>query len=163
MATTLGDPLVDLVVALVALFAAIGIVGLLHSGLYDRIGGDGEPAPDRAEPRPGTEAAAAERDLEIRQMLQARNERRVRQGLEPIDVDAELMRLANHSLAITPPALRIDSAKEGDARPVARHDPQLVEELRQLAEARNRRRTRRGEQPLDVRAEVQRALSKLDG
>ena len=80
----------------------------------------------------------AVRDDEIRQMLEARNERRVRRGQEPLDVEAELARLSR-------PAI----------------DPALAAEVRQLVQARNARRVRRGEEPLDVEAEVQRALDEL--
>src|SRR3954470_20721611 len=45
-----------------------------------------------AEPLSGAGFEAV-RDDEIRQMLQARNERRVRRGEEPIDVEAELAKL----------------------------------------------------------------------
>src|SRR5581483_9407289 len=64
-------------------------------------------------------AALAERDDEIRQLLEARNERRARRGEVPIDVDTELARL-------TAPAV----------------DPALREEIRQLVVARNHRRER---------------------
>ena len=83
-------------------------------------------------------AGLAERDLEIRQMLQARNDRRARRGEAPLDVEAELARL-------TAPAI----------------DDELREEIRQLVVARNHRRTRRGEAPLDVEAEVERRVAEL--
>ena len=38
-------------------------------------------------------AAALERDTEIRQLLEARNARRVRRGEAPVDVEQELRRL----------------------------------------------------------------------
>jgi hypothetical protein len=78
------------------------------------------------------------RDDEIRQMLEARNERRARRGQEPLDVEAELASLV---------------------RPVA--DPALAEEVRQLVVARNERRVRMGREPLDVEAEVARQLRDL--
>lgn len=152
----MGNPLIDLVVAIVALGGAIGVIGMLRTGsLYERIGQQGESstAVPRPEPRPGSPAAVAERDLEIRQMLQARNERLVRRGHAPLDLDAEVARLTAE------PSGEPGARSAADAH---RHDPELVEELRQLAEARNQRRMRRGEAPLDVRAEVQRALSELD-
>lgn len=155
----MGNPLIDLVVAIVALGGAIGVIGMLRTGsLYDHIGEGGvsTPAP-RPEPRPGSPAAIAEQEAEVRQMLQARNERRVRQGEDPIDVDAEAARLLRPQTG--GPAQEGSRLERSDAH---RHDPELVEELRQLAEARNQRRLRRGEAPLDVRAEVERALSELD-
>ncbi len=80
----------------------------------------------------------AERDTEIRQMLQARNERRARRGEPPLDVEAELRRLIA-------PAI----------------DDELRAEIRQLVVARNHRRERRGEDPLDVDAEVERQIAEL--
>lgn len=156
----MGNPLIDLVVAIVALCGLIVVIGMLRgSSLYDRIGQDGPfPAPTPGpQPRPGTLAARTERDLEIRQMLQARNDRRVRNGQAPLDLDAELSRL------LADPAGAAGGEPDGhSAEDLARHDPELVEELRQLAHARNQRRLRRGEEPLDVGAEVRRALSELD-
>jgi len=83
-------------------------------------------------------ASLRERDEEIRQMLEARNARRLRRGEPPLDVEAEMSRL-------TAPAV----------------DPQLESEIRDLVKARNYRRTRAGKPPLDVEAEVQRELAKL--
>lgn len=157
----MGNPLIDLIVAILAICGAIAAVGMLGRGrlgsLYDQIGqeGDYSAGPQRPEPRPGSPAALAERDLEVRQMLQARNERRARSGQAPLDLDAELARL------LDPPAVAPAGEESGQAQ-AARHDPELVEELRQLAEARNQHRIRRGEPPLDVRAEVERTLAELD-
>ncbi len=81
---------------------------------------------------------------EIRQLIQARSDRRVRQGLEPLDVDGEIERLL--------------AAERGPGQ----HDPAVIEEIRQLAVARNARRERRGEAPLDVDDEVRRTLQELD-
>jgi hypothetical protein len=84
----------------------------------------------------------AVRDDEIRQMLEARNERRVRRGQEPLDIEAELATLVAPSAAL-------------DA------DPELVAEVRDLVIARNERRVRMGKEPLDVEAEVARQLRDL--
>jgi hypothetical protein len=88
----------------------------------------------------------SERELEIRQMLEARNERLVRRGEAPVDVDAELARLD------PPPG----------AAGAGAHDPALTAEVRQLVVARNERRRRQGLEPLDVEAEVRRTLAELD-
>lgn len=155
----MGNPLIDLIVAIVALGGAIGVIGMLRTGsLYDRIGEGGvsTPAP-RPEPRPGSAAAIAEQEAEIRQMLQARSERRVRRGEDPIDVEAEAKRLLAQPARSSSPD-RTDAGAGSDHR----HDPELVEELRQLAEARNQRRLRKGETPIDVPAEVERALAELE-
>ena len=66
--------------------------------------------------------AAGERDEEIRQMLEARNARRIRQGKEPLDMEAEMAALAR-------PAI----------------DPGLAGEVRDLVVARNARRARAGQ------------------
>ena len=91
-------------------------------------------------PAPGSAAAIAERDSEVRAMLEARNARRLRRGEEPVDVEAELARLT---------------------RPAPRIDPALRAEIRELVIARNHRRTRAGKPALDVEAEVEREISKL--
>ncbi len=86
---------------------------------------------------------------EVRQMLEARQERQRRRGEVPIDVEAEATRL----LA---PA---DEAPE----PSARQDAELRAEVRQLIVTRNERRMRRGLEPLDVEAETERQLEDFVG
>ena len=112
--------------------AAVGAIWALATsgGSYDQIGG-GRMALDRKEATP------AEREAEIRQMLEARNSRRVARGEAPLDVDAELKALTTEA------------------------DPELRDEVRALVEARNARRIARGEEPLDVEAEVNRRLREL--
>jgi hypothetical protein len=84
-------------VVVVAFAAVVAIVAFVSSGgAYDQIGrgglslGDGADRPP--EPAGSPAAAAAEREAEIRQMLEARNARRLRRGEEPIDVEAEVQR-----------------------------------------------------------------------
>jgi hypothetical protein len=89
-------------------------------------------------PAPGSAAAIHERDTEIREMLKAKNERRLRRGEQPIDVEEELARLT---------APKIDAG--------------LRAEIRDLVVARNHRRTRAGKPPLDVEAEIEREIEKL--
>jgi hypothetical protein len=98
-------------------------------------------------PAPGTAAANAERDAEIREMLNARNERRRRRGEPPVDVEQELARLTASRLPSDPPP-----------KAAAEADPALRSEIRQLVLARNHRRARRGQPPLDVEAEIEREL-----
>ncbi|MCL2768929.1 MAG: hypothetical protein FWD42_02300 [Solirubrobacterales bacterium] len=145
-----------LVALLVAILVVVALIATLNGGnlgkAYDDIGegglslGDGAMPP---EPHPESPAARGERELEIRQMLQARSERMVRRGEAPLDIDAELTRLQQE-----PPPQGAPGAH--------RHDPSLVEEVRQLVTARNARRVRRGEEPLDVESEVERTLAELD-
>jgi len=121
------------VVALGVLVAVVTFVG--RSALYDQIGKGGlsmERMVVDAEPAP------AVRDEEIRQMLEAQNARRERQGQPPLDVDAEIARLTKVQI-----------------------DPGLREEIRQLVVARNDRRARQGKPPLDVEAEIERQIAEL--
>jgi hypothetical protein len=126
----------------IVLFVVVGIAAVAavwalvtSGGSYDQIGGGGLSVD---EPRPAAgPVAAAEREAEIRQMLEARNARRAARGEPPLDLDAELR-------ALSVPA-----------------DPELRDEVRALVEARNARRVARGEEPLDVEAEVDRRLREL--
>jgi hypothetical protein len=119
----------------VALAAVAAVWALATSGnSYEEIGSGGLSVDER---RPAA-SPGPERELEIRQMLEARNARRAARG-EPLrDVEAELR-------ALDAPAV----------------DPALREEVRTLVEATNARRTARGEPPLDVDAEVDRRLREL--
>jgi hypothetical protein len=144
------EPFTFVVVGAVVLFVLVGVGSFLAGGsLYDKIGEGGlsAGAPSGASGPPANSALAkAEREMEIRQMLQARSDRQVRRGGEALDIDAELALLE-------PPAG--DGGSGG-------HDPGLTEEVRQLVMARNERRVRSGEEPMDVEEEVQRTLEELD-
>lgn len=135
--------IVVIVVAVVGVVVAV--ICLAGSGAaYRQIGRgafsiDGERLPSG--PAAGTPAADAERDAEVRQMLEARNVRRERRGDEPLDVEAEVRRLNAEQMVI------------GSAE-----DAGLRDEIRQLVLARNLRRARKGQEPLDVEAEVERQL-----
>ena len=143
------DAFGTVIIAVVVLGALVAVVTFVSTGrLYDQIGrgglsideerGRGHPAAGRG----GGGHSGRERDDEIRQMLQARNERRVRRGQEPLDIEAELATLLAPNAAL-------------DA------DPALVAEVRDLVVARNERRIRMGKEPLDVEAEVARQLREL--
>src|SRR5947209_18307097 len=129
------------VVAVGAIVAVASLSG--RKRLYENIGRGAmsmhhDPLRARGGPPAGSAAALAERDEEIRQLVAARNERRIRRGEPPLDVEAELARL-------TAPAV----------------DPELAAEVRSLVIARNERRARAGHEPLDVEAEVARQLREL--
>jgi hypothetical protein len=116
----MADALPIVIVAVTVLAALVAVGTLASSGRsYDQIGRgglslrDGSDRPAR-EPVTTGAAAARERDDEIRQLLEARNERRVRRGLEPVDIDAEIR-------ALDGPAI----------------DPDLEDEVRALVVARN--------------------------
>jgi hypothetical protein len=141
----------SVVMSLVFLFTGRRSAG---GGIYDEIGAGGL-TPDSDYPRgqlgpesaqaPDSPAARAEREREVRQMLRARSERRVRRGEPALDIDAEVARLL-----------------EPQHQPPPAEDPGLAKEVRQLVVARNERRRRRGLEPLDVDAEVARALEELN-
>jgi hypothetical protein len=140
-------PIVIIGISLLAIVIAV-VASLASGGLYDRIGRggfsmDGDENRSRGGPAPGSAAAKAEADEEIRQLVEAKSNRRVARGQAPLDVDAEIAKLRQASP--TP-------ADEG-----------LRDEVRQLVIARNERRVRQGKQPLDVEAEVERQLRDLAG
>jgi hypothetical protein len=128
---------VVIVVACVAVLVAA--VSFLGSGrIYSGLGREGGLEMTRE--RTVAPATGAEAREEIRQMLEAKSQRREARGEAPLDVDAELAALMA-------------------GRPGA--DPALREEVRQLVVARNERRLRQGKEPLDVEAEVERQLRAL--
>ena len=135
--------------AVVGIGALIAIVSLFTRGrLYDEIGRGGMSIGEDRDTRPrspaggGTPVNVAERDAEIRQMLEARNARRAARGQETVDVEREL-----YDLTHPPPST----------------DPDILAEVRALVEARNARRIARGREPLDVEAEIARQLRDLPG
>jgi hypothetical protein len=134
------------VVGLGAVIAVISLFG--RSRLYDDIGRGGLSIGEDRDMRPSGSSSqpvsAAEREDDIRQMLEARNARRAAQGRPTVDVEAELAALTG-------------------AGGAASSDPEIVEEVRQLVEARNARRIARGLEPLDVEAEIARQLRDLPG
>lgn len=85
---------------------------------------------------------------EVRQMLEAKSERRRQRGEAPLDVEAETQRL----LAAA------EQPRGSDAI-----DAELRAEVRQLVVVRNERRMREGLEPLDVEAETEKQLADLIG
>ena len=132
-----------IVISVVAAIAAT--LSYIGSGRIYRTIGKGAFALDRDDrPRPpalGSAAARREQEEEVRQLVQAKSDRREARGEGPLDVDAEVAALLR--------------------RPATEIDPELREEIRQLVVARNERRMRRGEDPLDVDAEVERQIRDL--
>ena len=134
--------------AVVGISAVIAIISLFGRGrMYDDIGRGGLSIGEDRDMRPrgsvpSAPVSRAERDDEIRQMLEARNARRAAQGRPTVDVEAELAELT---------------------RPSAARDPEIVEEVRALVRARNSRRVARGQEPLDEAAEIDRQLRDLPG
>lgn len=142
------DALLPVIVVVVAVSVVVAVVALAGSGrVWDQVGRGGLSLRDGGD-RPADEgsaqpsgASARERDEEVRQLLGARNARRLARGQPALDVEAELARLT-----------------AGVGRTA---DPALRAEVRQLVQARNARRARRGQPPLDVEAEVERQLKDL--
>jgi hypothetical protein len=127
-----------IVIAVVAvLVAAVSYWGT--GRIYSGLGREGGLDMTREPAAPSTGPEVQE---EIRQMLEAKSDRRVARGEPELDVDAELAALTSGA---------------GEA------DPGLREEVRQLVVARNERRLRQGKEPLDVDAEVERQLRELGG
>jgi hypothetical protein len=124
-------------VVIVGTIAAV-FTFFLSGKAYDQIGKGGFYRDDDSGRRPDGPVNVAERDAEIRQMLTARNSRRVAAGLEPVDVEDELARLVAPNI-----------------------DAELRGEIRDHVIARNARRVRRGQEPLDVDAEVERQIAEL--
>jgi hypothetical protein len=121
--------------------------------LLDQVGKGGltlddPPPPPPAPSRPLTPMARAEREAEIRQMVQARHDRQTARGESPVDIDTEVQRL-------------LAMGEEMEPSASGEHDALLREEVRQLMIARNDRRMKHGEPPLDVEAEVERQLRDL--
>jgi hypothetical protein len=132
----------------IVLFVLLGVLSMLTRGnLYDQIGQGGLTlGEDRhsAGAAPHGTREVGERELEIRQMLQARSDRLVDQGLPPLDIDAEVAKLEPASAPGAP-----------------YQDAAVAAEVRQLVVACNERRVRQGQPPLDVDAEVARTLAEL--
>jgi hypothetical protein len=129
----------DAFATLVWIVAAVGVIvaifTLIGTGRsYREIGGDGLVRDHDATRTGSPPSADAERDDEIRQMLEARNMRRARR------VEAQLAALTRAPAAV---------------------DDELREEIRQHVVARNARRVRAGAEPLDVEQEIERRIREL--
>jgi hypothetical protein len=137
-----------IIVLVVAPVAAVLFAGAF--GVLEQLGRGGmslEERPMRHAPMPNSPAAKAEREDDIRQLVQARHDRALARGEAGLDVDAEVERL-----------MALDPAAQPEAD---QQDAALREEVRQLVVARNERRIARGEDPVDVETEVDRQLRDL--
>ncbi len=149
-----------IVMLVIAPVAAVLFAGAF--GMLDQLGRGGlaieeSPPPTRRGPngpRPGGALARAEREAEIRQLVQARHDRQAERGEQPVDVEAEVARLV---------ALDPESDPAADPGEKHRQDAALRVEIRQLVIARNERRAARGQPPLDVEAEIERQMELLEG
>jgi hypothetical protein len=131
---------------------AIGLLLRRVAGGWETMGGgpfailDERPqkrtGPDRQAVDPAVQAA------EVRQMLEAKSQRRQQRGEPALDVEAEAERLL---------------AEAGRPRGAAAMDAELRAEVRQLVVARNERRLREGLEPFDVETETEKQLADLIG
>jgi len=146
LALSTGDVFLILVIAAVP-FAVISFALGARSALSQI--GKGQFAIEQELPQksggPAPPVSPEMREVEVRQMVEAKAYRQAARGETPLDVEAEVGRL----LAERPAA-----SLGGDI--------ELREEVRQLVVARNDRRARKGEEPLDVDAEVERQLRELE-
>ena len=129
-------------VLIVVAVVAVVVAAVSYRGtgqIYSGLGREGGLDMTR---EPAAPASGAEVQEEIRQMLEAKSQRRQARGEPGLDVDAELAALT---------------------RPSGHGDPGLREEVRQLVIARNERRLCQGKEPLDVEAEIERQLQSLGG
>jgi hypothetical protein len=137
-----------IVVVVIAPLAAILVAGAF--GLLDQLGRGGlfvDERPPQPAPAANSPAAVAEREADIRQLVQARSDRRRARGEDGLDVEAEVARL-----------MELDPSAQPEEE---QQDAALREEVRQHVIARNARRAARGQPPLDVEAEVARQLRDL--
>jgi hypothetical protein len=142
-----------------ALLLFTGVLAPVVGLLLKRVGGGwetmgGGPFAILNERPPQRSAAAAQevdpaiQAAEVRQMLEAKSERRRQRGEAPLDVEAETKRLL---------------AAAAQPRGEEARDAELRAEVRQLVVVRNERRIRQGLEPLDVEAETERQLADLIG
>jgi hypothetical protein len=142
-------------VLLVFTGVAAPLIGLLLkrvAGGWETMGGGPFAILDERPQKPSTGIAQpvdpAIQAAEVRQMLEAKSERRKQRGEAPLDVEAETERLL---------------AAAEQPRGEEAMDAELRAEVRQLVVARNERRLREGLEPLDVEAETERQLDDLVG
>ncbi|HET9677445.1 MAG TPA: hypothetical protein VFP21_08085 [Solirubrobacterales bacterium] len=143
-----------------ALLVFTGVAAPLIGLLLKRVGGGWETMGSGPfailSDRPSTRTASsaiqsvdpAIQAAEVRQMLEAKSERRRQRGEAPLDVEAETRRL-----------LAAAERPRGEEA----IDAELRAEVRQLVVVRNERRLREGLEPLDVEAETERQLADLIG
>ncbi|MGA7395979.1 MAG: hypothetical protein WBW62_00880 [Solirubrobacterales bacterium] len=110
---------------------------------------DRETPPDPGSIKP--QVAAAEQEAEVRQMVEASAYRQSERGEGELDVEKEIDRLLGRDQPDSSP----EDSREAPAPPGG---DSIRDEIRQLVVANNERRERRGDEPLDIEAEVDRRL-----
>lgn len=134
--------LVGILVVPIAAIAFMTVGPLLEQLGKGRFAMQMERPPPAGAPDAG--GSQAEREAEIRQMVEAKAYRQQARGERPLDVEQETKRLVS------------------DRPATLSSDKGLVEEVRSLVVARNERRARQGKEPLDVEAEIERQLRDLE-
>lgn len=127
----------------IVIFSVVGISGLIAIGAFIYGGAPphssiGAGAFTPSENDPGVETLEM-RDDDVRQMLEARNRRRVARGEAPADIDAEMREL-------------LDGQKD---QPL---DAEVLAEVESMVNARRARRRRKGQPEGDFQAEVDELL-----
>ncbi len=141
MAIDNGSVLILITLAVVPVAA---VAFARSGGAWRRIGKGDFAIEQQQQQRGPARLDRAAQEAEARQMLEAKSYRRVRSGLAPLDIEAEVRELLSGA---------------GAGRPSL--DAELREEVRRLVIAGNERRARRGEEPLDVEAETERQLAEF--
>src|SRR5215218_4862356 len=131
---------------------AIGLLLKRVAGGWETMGGGPfailtDPPQKRHRPD-GPAVDPAVQAAEVRQMLEAKSQRRQQRGEPGLDVEAEAERLLAGA----------DRPRGAEAM-----DAELRAEVRQLVLARNERHMREGLEPLDVEAETEKQLADLIG
>lgn len=157
MAFAVGASEFDLVLLLTILIVVpVAGVAFARSGKALENLGKGRFAIDRDDDSPGApktaEVAGQERAEEVRQMLEAADFRSRARGDGRMDVEGELERL------MTQPDAWIEAEGDSESGGPSSGEGDLREEIRQLVVANNERRTRRGEDPLDIDEEIEKRL-----
>lgn len=131
---------------------AIGLLLKRVGGGWETMGGGPfailDDRPQKRAGLGGQTVDPAVQAAEVRQMLEAKSQRRQQRGEPALDVEAEAERLLAEA----------DRPRGEEAM-----DAELRAEVRQLVVARNERRMREGLEPLDVESETERQLADLIG
>ena len=144
--------LMTVLIVLIVVVIPVAAFAFSRSGKGLEELGKGTFAIDREEPSKQGGAPPpqdpAEQEAEVRQMVEASAWRRRQRGEEAIDTDAEIQRLLSGG-EVAGDSGGAESTEDPETR-------QIREEIRQLIEANNERRERRGEAPRDVGEAVER-------
>lgn len=192
MAAEIGaSELMLVLILLCVVVVPIATIAFARSGKGLENLGKGPWSIDREEPRAPGEAPEAidpaEREAEVRQLVEAADFRRRSRGEPELDVEAETDRLlaigpegepdsggpddgpgaGDQSLVTGPAGHAPGAGRPAEEDPAAGENGEETDdsgptgiraEIRQLVIANNERRERRGEPPLDVESEVERRL-----